>query len=245
MDLRIVMRTLDRQIRPSYLARTVTHLRRQGIQPDQLHVYPTDPVISWIEPAIRVACTLHRPARKYRATENMGIALRDAPACDWVLHLEDDVRPCADLLGSITRWIEAHVTEDHRLLTFFAPSLKHPMHRAVKAETAVLPCPLPDAWTSGVAVALRWSDAQACGQWILDHAATWRTGPQYPAWAKHRGADKMIAAWHAEAYPMIHEGLASVPCFVEHEGQLSSLRRFGRFGFVKAPVFTGRAWGIA
>src|SRR5690606_2064806 len=141
-------------------------------------------------------CIVHAPARAYKATENMGIALLGAPACDWVLHLEDDVKPCADLIGSVTRWLEQHAHEGVRLTSFFTPSIKKAdMRAAHDAGATALPFPTT-RWASAVAFAMRWTDAQACGQWILDHASTWRVGPDYPTWANARGADRMVGAWH-------------------------------------------------
>lgn len=241
MDIQLVIRTIDRGTRSHYLTSTLAGLAHQQIPPERIHVFPTAPDVRWIDERSRSRCTLHVPARTYRATENMGIALSGAPACDWVVHLEDDVQLCQDFLGSVSRWISTQVTDTYRLVSFFTPSMKGPMKQAHQRRRSALPFPL-ERWTSGVAVALRWADAQACGRWILETAPVWRTGPEYPAWATHRGADKMIAAWQRVAYPSCPQALASVPCLVEHVGRVSSLSRLGTFPFVQAPVFSGRAW---
>lgn len=172
----------------------------------------------------------------------MGIALLSAPKCDWVLHLEDDVRPCQDFLGSVGRWLQVCTTERHRLATFFAISIAKELIIATGQGIPAIEFPLGQ-WTSSVAAAIRWEDAQLCGAWILENAKTWRVGPEFPDWARYRGADKMLAAWQQVAYPELPDAVASAPCLVEHEGNVSSLSRFGRFRFVKAPVFTGQAWG--
>lgn len=240
LNLQIVIRAIDR--RPSnYLSSTVAGLHGQGIPADRIHVFPTAPPTHWIDALTRGRCTVHEPARAYRATENMGIALAGAPSCDWVVHLEDDVRICQDFLGSVSRWIEAHAKGDTRLVSFFTPSIRREMLSAF-GRVSALPFTL-HRWTSSVCVALRYEDAQACGAWILEHAGTWRVGPGFASWATHRGADKMIAAWQAVAYPSCDLALASVPCLVEHVGRTSSLKSLGRFPFVQAPIYTGRAWG--
>lgn len=240
-DIQIVMRTVDRRIEDSYLANTVAALKRQGVPAERIHLFPTAPGLRYINEATRSACTLHVPARTYRATENMGIALLGAPPCEWVLHLEDDVKLCADFLGSVSRWIDAHVNESHRLLTFFTPDHR-PMREAVRNQQAAFTFPL-EKWASAVAVAMRGEDAEPCGRWILDKAPTWRVGPNYPPWATHRGSDKMLAAWQVQAYPDVREALGSCPCFVQHLGKVSSLRSLGHFKYVQAPVYTGLAWG--
>lgn len=240
-DLQIVIRAVDR--RPiHYLSTTIAGLHYQGIEADRIHVFPTAPGTAWIDKLTRGRCVVHEPARIYRATENMGIALSGAPPCEWVIHLEDDVKVCQDFVGSISRWIDAHVDASTRLVSFFTPSIRRQMIAAhASGSISAIPFPL-DRWCSSVCAAIRSDDARRCGPWILEHAATWRTGPGFAAWATHRGADKMIAAWQAEAYPEIPTALASVPCLVEHVGRQSSLSRLGRFAFVQAPVFTGKPW---
>lgn len=244
MDLQIVMRTARRvDGLVNYLRTTLVFLGQQGIPAERIHVFPTAVDLSWVPIDAKRRCTLHVPDRDYRSTENMGVMLSQAPPCDWVLALEDDLRPCADFLGSASRWIEVHMAA-HRLATFFAVSVTPQMVSAAQRQESSVPVPMPK-WNSSVAVAMRWEDARACGRWVLDHAPTWRVGPGFESWATHRGSDKMLAAWHQEAYPDLPDGLASVPCLVQHEGRVSSLRGLGRFGYVRAPVFTGRAWGAA
>jgi hypothetical protein len=239
-DFQIVIRAIDRAPM-AYLSSTVAGLHGQGIPKDRIHVFPTAPGTSWIDRLTRGRATVHEPARLYRATENMGIALGGAPACEWVIHLEDDARICRDFLGSVGRWIDAHVNDGVRLVSFFTPSIRRQMQLAA-GQVSALSFPL-DRWTSSVCVALRGPDAAAAGPWILATAPTWRVGPNFPSWATHRGADKMIAAWQRVAYPTVPNALASVPCLVQHVGRTSSLRRLGRFEFVQAPVFTGEPWG--
>ena len=244
MTLSIVMRTASRRGGPDYLTRTLRQIAGQRVPPSQVHLFPTAPDVR-MTPEARGACTVHAPDRAYRATENMGVALLGAPPCDWVLHLEDDVKPCRDLIGSVTRWLSMHAREDVRLVSFFTPSIKAvTMREAHASGVSALAFPIT-RWTSAVAFAMRWADAQACGRWILDHADTWRVGPDYPEWANARGADRMVGAWHEATYPHITEALTSVPCLVEHIGHISTLRGLGRFGFVKAPLFVGQAWNRA
>jgi hypothetical protein len=172
------------------------------------------------------------------ATENMGIALGAAPKCDWVLHLEDDVTPCREFLPSVMRWIERHARETARLVSFY---LTPRMAAGALRSPGVRAFPVP-SFQAAQAFALRWDDAQACSQWIAAHAPTWRVGPAWPGWAHKRGSDRMVAAWHQAAYAEIADGIASDPCFVEHEGQVSSLRAIKAFRFHRAAVFTGEPW---
>lgn len=240
-DLQIVIRTCERG--PNYLSSTVAGLHGQEIPKDRIHVFPTNPHTRWIDALTRGRATVHEPARAYKATENMGIALSSAPACEWVIHLEDDVRICQDFLGSVSRWLNRYALGSTRLYSFFTPSIRREMLSAYPSVSAL--AFRLDRWTSSVCVALRYEDAQACGRWILEHADTWRVGPQFQEWANKRGADKMIAAWQAVAYPASDLALASVPCLVQHVGRVSTLKHLGRFGFVEAPVFTGQAWGAS
>ena len=238
-DYQIVMRTVDRGT-TNYLTNTIASLADQGVPPERIHLFPTAPNIRYISPRTLRRCTLHAPARQYRATENMGVALLGAPQCAWVIHLEDDVRLCADFVGSASRWLDAHATEAHRLFTFFAPDARL-IRPSIVLRRPTFQFPI-EKWASAVAVAMRGADAGPCGRWILDAAPTWRVGPSYPPWANHRGSDKMLAAWQAQAYPDVREALGSCPCFVQHLGKVSSLSRFGRFRYVTAPVFDGLAW---
>lgn len=243
-DLQIVMRTMNRGIAPSYLQRTIARCAAQLIPADRIHVFPTAPDVRWIDVKTRTRCTVHVPARTYTAPENMGVALSEAPACEWVIHLEDDIRPCLDVLPSMARWVATYMTADDRLASFFTPGHPELMQAVAHAGASSMSLPLT-GWNSAVALAMRWEDAIACGAWITAQAPTWRLGQGFQRWAHLRGADKMIAAWHQHAYPQLPNALASVPCFVEHEGQVSSLRHLGSFKYVKAPIFTGQSWGLA
>lgn len=241
MEIQYVMRTVDRGIRPTYLQNTIGHLHRQGIPRERIHVCPTMPDLGWIDPTTAGRCTLHEPDRRYSAPENMGITLLAAPRCDWVVQLEDDIKPCNDFAGSIDRWLTKYAG-DYRLISFFVVTIRRDIVRAAAVGRGCVPFPL-DQWASSCAIAMRWDDARACGAWIAEHASTWRTGNGFPVWANSRGADKMLAAWQAEAYPLTKYAAASAPCLVEHEGKISSLKGLGRFPYCRAALFTGQAWG--
>lgn len=240
MTVGVVMTTADRVGRrqgigerlpaQNYIGRTLEALSAQGIAP---HLFPTNRDVRWLEPILAplsVAPVLHIPARPLNRIENGVTALLGAPACEWVLHLEDDVQPCADVLGSVTRWLTRHAREDRRIALFWSKD-------EYAAVDGVGDHPR-DQLFGAVAVAMRRSDALDCGDWIARHARRWRSGT-----ARLRGFDKLIRAWHRDRYPDLPAVSASVPSLFQHIGKSSSLSHlYPRGGFWTSPTFTGAAY---
>jgi hypothetical protein len=220
------MTTANRAPNRNYVGRTVRSCLEAGLVPI---LFATDSDLEWLWSFVREEVPIRVPARCLTRIENGAAALLGAPEADWVLHLEDDVLACADASGSLVRWLERYARLDRRIVLFFSneryPKVGVVDHSVKRPFTAQ-------------AVAMRWPDAQAMGQWALDHVATWRSGT-----ARLRGFDRMMLAWHTEQYPNIPAVSVSVPSLFQHIGTQSSLAHLGHAGrFPKSPTFTGQAW---
>lgn len=225
MTVRIVMTTADRGAAHNYLAET---LRLLGAQAAAVDLFPTDPDVRWIG---QTPGPIHVPTRTLTRIENGGRALLDAPPCDWVVHLEDDVRPCRDFLPSVARFLDRFERPDRKLVLLWSRD-RYPGRSSAPDHPI-------DLLFGAVAVAMRRADALALGAWALEHAPTWRTGE-----ARLRGFDKMMAAWHRARYPYIKALTAARPSLVQHVGRTSSLAHLKpRGGFWQSPTFTGEAFG--
>jgi hypothetical protein len=228
MKIVVVMTTANRAPRENYAAQTIGMLAAQGVRPV---VFATDPDVRWLAPSVRVACDLRVPTRRLTRIENGAAALLGAPECDWVLHLEDDAKPCDDALGSVQRWLGHHAREDRRLVLFWSRDTYEGVASGA-ADHSI------GRLFGGVAVAMRMADAVSLGTWAARHARRWRSGT-----ARLRGFDKMMAQWHREAYPEIAFVSASVPSLFQHIGKQSSLSHLSPHGgFWTSPTFTGRAY---
>lgn len=227
MRLATVMTTADRSPKTNYVGPTVRRCLGAGLQPI---LFPTDPDVRWLhrlfpleEVEIRV------PPRRLNRVENGATALIDVPECDWVLHLEDDVTPCVDAAGSVTRWLEQYARDDRRIVLFWS----HDAYPSIGVGDHSI-----ERRFGGVAVAMRHDDAVSCGLWCRKHAPTWRQGQ-----ARLRGFDKMMAQWHRVAYPQIAAVSVSLPNLFQHDGKESSLAHLAPRGrFEQSPTFTGEAW---
>jgi hypothetical protein len=240
MTVEVIMTTADRRGRlqglggaipaQNYVGQTLMALAAQGVRP---HVFPTHKDTRWLGPLLSglpVQPHLHVPARHLNRIENGAAAMLGAPPCDWVLHLEDDIEPCSDLMGSVTRWLTKHAREDRRIVLFWSRDT----YEAVDG-----PADHPSGKLFGaVAVALRRPDALAFGEWVTRHARRWRSGT-----ARIRGFDKMLRQWHQQQYPDLPFISASVPSLVQHIGRASSLSHLQPHGdFWQSPSFTGAAY---
>lgn len=229
MTLAWALTTADRGPGRNYVGRTLTALQAQGLDPD---VFATSPDVAWLERELEVLALarLHVPPRRLSRIEN-GVALMTADygAADWLVHLEDDVVPCADLAGSLTRWLTRHARTDRRVVLCWsadayatAPVADHPITRPFGA----------------VAFALRTRDARRFGTWARAHVRTWRSGSR-----RLRGFDKMLACWHQAAYPRIPAVSATVPSLVQHIGRESSLQHLAPASrWQESPTYTGAAF---
>jgi hypothetical protein len=119
-SLLFTIRTANRAPRANYLARTVQSLWSGGVPSDAIHVFPTDPDVSWMPdlPGVHV----HVP--EHRRTPNMNgiapIALLDTIPADWIVLSEDDLAWCEDPLETMARWLQDHARPDVRVYRFFA-----------------------------------------------------------------------------------------------------------------------------
>lgn len=227
MTIATVMTTANRAPKRNYVQGTVRRCLNAGLSPI---VFATDPDVRWLRQLFPLEeIDIRIPPRRLTRIENGAAALLGVPDCDWVLHLEDDVQPCADAGGSVDRWLTRYAREDRRLVLFWShdayPSVGMGDHSIVRRFGAV-------------ALAMRRADAIACGTWCLAHASTWRSGT-----ARLRGFDKMIAAWHRDAYPEVPAVSVSLPSLFQHLGRESSLSHLAPSGaFEISPHFTGAAW---
>ncbi len=213
----------------NYVGATLRDLLAQGVTP---HVFATSPNVKWLRPLMAglPESHLHLPSRPLNRIENGAAAMLNVPACDWVLHLEDDVQPCADVLGSISRWLSRHARDDRRIVLFWA--------REAHVGAVDVDDHPRDLLFGAVAVAMRRADALDFGQWVVSHARRWRSGT-----ARLRGFDKMMRAWHKQTYPDIPAVSASVPSLFQHMGKDSSLSHLWPHGsFWTSPTFTGEAY---
>lgn len=262
----IVIGTIDRAPRKNYLGETLINMRRSGIWDSPVpfrldiidsgspnarayfdeQIYPNIPNatgsprigIHYMEPlannvqvpqfAIKDKETgqLHR-SRNANALECLRIGI--ASQAPWILFVEDDVDFCRDFLGSVDRWLARHARRDRHLYSFATP------YKGV--------C---QAWEQGLtswdfparnfygnqALAFSRSDAISAENYIRRRLPTWDTG---------QGFDLLLKEWALGSF-RCEFFLSSVPSFVQHMGQESSIH-FGRFHAVSG--WAGRDWSYA
>lgn len=224
MTLTVSMCTADRRPKTNYLAGTLDRFCAQGIEPSRLHLCATAPDVAWLQPVVeKWPVSLHVPDVKLSRVANGLASIRAVAneAFDWLLLLEDDLSFCADFLGSVERWLEAHARPDRNVHQFFG------FHRVPAGKPAVYDVSLVKL-RAAEAVALRKEDALDMLAWGETHLAHWRrlepwgasNAPCGEAW------DKLIATWALLKWPK-RPGLASHPHFVRHIGTESSLHRYG------------------
>lgn len=223
MKLLFTLRTADRSPKRNYLWQTVDSLRRGGVAGADIHVFPTDPDMTWLLPEVPFpAMTLHPPARRMKANENgiRPIALLDEIDADWIILSEDDLEWCADPIGSMTRWLEAHEAPDFVMYRFFA------FGNLTKMSAHAAAAPLCEQKGSQ-AVALRAGDARRFAKWASEHPTDWRPkGAPYQD-RPDDGFDKLLGYWALQDKPYMRTGLVSRPFFVKHIGVQSSLHHRG------------------
>lgn len=235
MRLALSMRTADRSPKRNYVAGTLGRLIRQGVDPASVHLCATSPDVRWLEPIVaECPVTLHVPDRVLRPNANglQQIAVVDPESYDWILLLEDDLKFCADFLGSVRRWIARHARPDRHVYRFFGFS--HPPAHAEAYDVPLV------RLRASQAVALRRDDALDFLAWGTAHLTSWRRlapwggSPADPgiAW------DKFIACWALTRWPN-RPGVISHPHFVQHVGDDSSLHRYGARN---DRPFAGEAW---
>ncbi len=224
MVIDFAMTTADRSPRHNYLGATLAALRDQNIYPC---VFPTSPDIDWL-PANTPR--VFRPVRHLNRVENGARLFCEMPVCDWVVHLEDDIAPCADLRGSVARWLTAHARDNRRIVLLWSAE-RYDVRGAVADHAA-------DRLFGAVGVAMRYTDARDFGAWAWRTAPVWRSGSR-----RKRGFDKMMAAWHRVRYPNIRSVSATVPSLIQHLGRESSLDHLEpKTRWQDSPTFTGAAY---
>jgi hypothetical protein len=186
-----------------------------------VHVFPTDPDVRWIGPD-DPTMLLYPPTERRTANANglAPMALLDQIAADWIVLSEDDVEWCADPIGSMTRWLEAHALPEVLVYRFFAFDRLTPV--SAHAATA----PLREQKGSQV-VALRSRDARRFAAWAAARPLDWRPAGAPFQDRPHDGFDKLVGYWALQDRPQVKTGLVSVPFLVRHLGVESSLHRHG------------------
>lgn len=223
MKLAWAMTTADRAPQQNYLAETLKALSAQQIDPI---VFPTSPEADWMPAG--VSRRQVPPVRLTRVENGARLMAHDFGEIDWLIHVEDDVQPCADVEGSIQRWLERHAGRARLAPLWSAehygrgPVAVHPIGRTFAT----------------VAIALRGADVGSVGRWARAHVSSWRDGE-----LRLRGFDKMVGQWHRETYPA-HQVLATVPSLFQHIGRESSLAQLPRSTtrWIKSPSFDGRRY---
>lgn len=217
MKLLLTIRTANRAPKQNYLRATVASLLTQGVDPDLLHIFPTDPNTGWPDVG-----SVHVPDHRCTPNEN-GVrqvdALNDVDA-DWIVLSEDDLEWCADPLGSMARWLEDYATSERLIYRFFTFGQTKPV-----SAHAVL-SPLREMRGSQV-VALRADDARRFAEWARQHPLDWRPKDAPFQDRPHDGFDKLLGYWALQDRPHMTTGLVSRPFFVRHIGVESSLHSHG------------------
>lgn len=215
-SLLFTIRTANRFPRRNYLGVTLNSLVGQGVPPDQIHVFLTDPDARWLPDGPPV--TVHHPGRRLTPNENAlaPIALLEEIPADWIILSEDDLEWCADPLGTMARWLEAYAQPDILVYRFSA------FGRLTPRGAHVASASLKEQKGSQV-IALRADDAKRLRAWATAHPTDWRpTGAPFQD-QPHTGFDKLVGYWALQDQPSTTFGLVSQPFFVRHIGAESSL----------------------
>lgn len=219
MRILFTVRTSDRAPKRNYLEATLESLRRGGVAGEDVHVFPTDPDVAWLPSA---PMSVHAPLARRRPNANgiAPIALLDQVDADWIVLSEDDLEWCADPIGSLARWLEAHATPDVMIYRFFA------FDRLTPVSAHAASAPLREQKGSQ-AVALRSADARRFAAWATAHPLDWRPKDAPFQHRPHDGFDKLLGYWALQDRPDVTTGLVSRPFFVRHLGVQSSLHSRG------------------
>lgn len=234
----VTIRTANRAPKQNYLRATVQAFLEGGCDPLRLHLFPTDPDVTWLEhelsglPSVRV----HAPDRRKLPNENglaQVTALNETKA-EWIGLFEDDLELCGDPMGSMTRWLWSHADPQWHVYRFCAlPGTKTKPYR----PHAVL-APLREMRGSQ-AIALRADDAWVFMEWAQAHPKNWRP-PDAPFQDRpDRGFDKLVGYWALSQWPDQPYGLVSQPMLVRHAGRHSILHSHG---VSDDRAFAGRTW---
>lgn len=200
----IVMSTAPRPGGTEYLSETLRSLGVSGVPREDVQVIPTG----------------------VRTRNENGVACLQAgvvTGAEWILHLEDDLRVCQDLLGAVDRWVCDHAeAQGVTLYSFYAPYARF-QSRAIDGGWSY---PL-DLFKGCQAFAIRATHAQEAIDALTPTLATWGS----PA-----GFDRLLARWLRTCGGKI---LGSAPCFVQHVGTQTSLWYPHTH---QSPTFRGETW---
>lgn len=224
MNLVLAMRTADRSPKRNYVAQTIRSLLAAGFDLKRLHLFPTDPDVTWLareldhQPDVMV----HIPTRRYTPNGNgiRCIEALDWQPADWILLLEDDLDVRSAVEVSV--WLEMHADPAVAVYRLFAL----PGTPLRKADRTAAWAPLRELRGSQ-AIALRASDARLFAQWALAHPRDWRPRAAPFQDRPDRGFDKLIGYWALDRWPDQPYGLVSVPMLVNHVGRESLLHSHG------------------
>ena len=219
------MRTANRAPKVNYLARTIQSLWSGGVRSDQIHVFPTDPDVSWMPelPGVHV----HVPPCRLTPNRNgiAPIALLDTIDTDWIVLSEDDLEWCQNPIDTMANWLRDHERPEISVYRFFAfEHQTRSRHSQYATES-----PVREQKGSQV-IALRAEDAKRFEAWALAHPKDWRPKGAPFQDQPHTGFDKLVGYWALQDKPGaigIPIGLVSRPFFVRHIGLDSSLHRIG------------------
>jgi hypothetical protein len=160
----------------------------------------------------------------------------------WVLFLEDDLDVCLDFLGSVGRWLDRHGSNSHNLSALYSFGCAYPQISYAGGDIWRYP---PFTFYGSQAIALRPQYALEIGNFILSNPQI----EHHDSTESHRllspaEYDLMISHWAkmrlARGVPASIPLSASIPSFVQHVGQYSSLslRPFCH----TFPSWPGREW---
>jgi hypothetical protein len=232
------MRTVDRSPRTNYLSDTLLRLNRAKFWEHRLPMTPLILVDSGspnparyfagIAEDRRVVVDL--PGRRLTNNENALRALRLGlqATAEWILHLEDDIDVCDDIMVSIDAWLGDHAGPTgliYPFYTFHAPykGVRDAMNRGEASWEYPL-----SAFYGNQCWAIRRAAAASLADYLEATIPTWSSG---------QGFDLITKQW-AQSLGYTHL-LASAPSFVQHVGKESSLH-LGRFH--ENASWPGREW---
>ncbi len=240
VPLLLTIRTANRAPKRNYLGATVRAFLAAGCDPALIHVFPTADV-RWLTQELSglPEIAVHAP-ESVRTPNGNGIAqvsALDEMDAEWIGLLEDDIEPCADIMGSLTRWLWAHADPAVHVYRVFAlpgtPIRRHGKHAGT--------FPLREMRGSQ-AIFLRAADARSFAAWATAHATNWR--PKDAPYQDHpqtRGFDKLVGYWALATWPDQHDGLISDPMMVRHVGRESSMYSHG---VANDRAFAGAEWSF-
>lgn len=235
----VTIRTANRAPKRNYLGQTVRAFLESGCDPSLVHLFPTDPDVRWLSEELDglPALAIHTPdvVRSPNANGVAQVSALDAMDAEWIGLFEDDVYPCRDVVGSITRWLSVHADPAVHVYRLFALPGTASRKCAPHADRFPL-------WEmrGSQAVILRAADARAFAEWATAHAKTWR--PKNAPFQHHpqtRGFDKLIGYWALATWPDQPYGLLSQPMMIRHVGRESSMYSHG---VANDRAFAGMAW---